>query len=337
VPLLFSGIFSLIHRSELTRASLRWLKYALVLELVLVVAAAAWGIIYERSSSARERRLHPAPGKLVDLGGYRLHLYCTGNGSPTVVLDHGLSASYAAWHSVQPRVEQFTRVCSFDRAGNGWSDRSPRPRVPEIMSTELQALLQSAGEKPPFVLVGHSAGALDIIAFARSYREQVIGLVLVDGSHPNQPLPFPFSDKLSIRWLQWSAPFGLPRWRRWCEDGVKEISPLKRGFSCDARVFQTQYDEWSVLARPAKDSRPLETLGDLPLVVISRDPNLSSGDKIGSDSWAGMQRDLLRLSSRASQIIATGSGHAINIDRPDLVIQVIRDVVEQSRSSPFNS
>src|SRR5262249_26845389 len=161
-----------------------------------------------------------------------------------------------------------------------------------------------------------------------SYREQVIGLVLVDGSHPNQPLPFPFSDKLSIRWLQWSAPFGLPRWRRWCEDGVKEISPLKRGFSCDARVFQTQYDEWSVLARPAKDSRPLETLGDLPLVVISRDPNLSSGDKIGSDSWAGMQRDLLRLSSRASQIIATGSGHAINIDRPDLVIQVIRDVVE---------
>jgi pimeloyl-ACP methyl ester carboxylesterase len=297
-----------------------------------VITAAIWGLAYERSSSARERRLHPPPGKLVDIGGYRLHLYCTGAGAPTVVLDHGLTASYVAWHFVQPGVAQFTRVCSFDRAGNGWSERSPKPRLPEIMAEELNTLLLRGGEKPPFVMVGHSAGALDIIAYARQYPQQVAGLVLVDGSHPGEFEPFTWRDKIAIRWLQWTAPFGVPRWRRWCEDGIGELRELKRGFSCDSRIFKTQYDEWSALAGPNKksDSSKLEPLGNLPLVVISRDPNINSANA-GEQAWARLQQDLLNLSSNASHVIATGSGHAVNTERPDLVIAAVRRVIEQVR------
>jgi pimeloyl-ACP methyl ester carboxylesterase len=336
---LSAAFFSLTHQEQWSRTSLRALRYALVLELLFLITAAIWGLAYEKSSSARERRLHPAPGKLVDVGGYRLHLYCTGAGAPTVVLDHGLSASYVAWHFVQPGVAKFTRVCSFDRAGNGWSERSPEPRLPKIMAEELNTLLLRGGEKPAFVMVGHSAGALDVIAYARQYPNQVAGLVLVDGSHPNEFEPFTWKNKIAIRWLQWTAPFGLPRWRRWCEDGVGELRELKRGFSCDSRIFKTQYDEWSALAeRNSKSHTTLEPLGDFPLVVISRDPNINSANA-GEKAWARLQQDLLNLSSNASHVIATGSGHAVNIERPDLVIEAVRGIVDQVRrtSAPVTS
>jgi len=330
--LVLAALCGLAHRSDLARIFLRGSRYVVLLDLVLAAAVATWGFVYERSSSARDRSLRPAPGKMVDLGGYRLHLYCTGEGGPTVVFDHGLSSSYLAWHSVQPEVAKFTRVCSYDRAGNGWSDRSSKPRTTKIMAEELDMLLANGGEAPPFVMVGHSAGALDVVSYAREYPGKVAGLVLVDGSHPDQKFSFPFSQKLSVRLLQWTAPFGLPRWRKWNEEGIEELGPLKRGFAYDPRIFKTEYDERSALANPERENRKLDPVGDLPVVVISRDPSSNRESRRVEWEWARLQQDLLRLSPNSTQIIATGSGHAVNLERPDIVVHAIHDVVAQVRS-----
>ena len=162
--LLAIGVVStLTHSHELSRATLRLLRNVLLVEVILFLVLATVGAIYEGRSRARDQRLHPAPGKLIDMGGYRLHLYCTGEGSPTVVLDYGLSGSYLDWYFVQPEVARLTRVCSWDRSGYGWSDRSSNSQLPSDIAEQLHTLLENAGEKPPYIMVGHSLGAFDVV------------------------------------------------------------------------------------------------------------------------------------------------------------------------------
>ena len=127
------------------------------------------------------------PGQLVDVGGYKMHINCTGQGTPVVILDSGLGDSYISWSKVQPQIAKFTRVCSYDRAGLGYSDASPRPRISKVIAEELHTLLHNAGiDLPPYILVGHSMGGFDVCMFASLYRSEVAGMVLVDSSHPEQ-------------------------------------------------------------------------------------------------------------------------------------------------------
>ncbi|HWJ49261.1 MAG TPA: alpha/beta hydrolase, partial [Candidatus Udaeobacter sp.] len=128
----------------------------LLLAFLLVLAAA--GFLYENISEARDRRFNPMGGRRVDVGGRKMHIDCTGDGSPTVILDSGLGESYLSWRKVQPQIAKFTRVCSYDRAGLGYSDSSSQPRTSKVIAGELHALLQAAGIPPPYVIVGHSMG-----------------------------------------------------------------------------------------------------------------------------------------------------------------------------------
>ncbi|MGA2856650.1 MAG: alpha/beta hydrolase [Candidatus Sulfotelmatobacter sp.] len=126
--------------------------------LVLLVVLAAAGFLYENISEARDRRFNPMPGRLIDVGGYRMHIDCAGQGSPTVILDSGLGDSYVVWQKVQPQIAKLTQTCSYDRAGIGYSEPSSRPRTSRVMAEELHTLLKTAGITPPYVLVGHSMG-----------------------------------------------------------------------------------------------------------------------------------------------------------------------------------
>src|ERR687896_1704086 len=124
------------------------------------------------------------PGRLVDVSGdTRMHIYCTGEGSPTVVLDAGLNGGTMSWAKVQEQVSNHTRVCSYDRAGLSWSEPGPKPRTFMRIAVELHALLQAAGEQGPYVLVGHSVGAHTIRFFEQEYPTDVAGVVLVDPAH----------------------------------------------------------------------------------------------------------------------------------------------------------
>src|SRR3954465_12438069 len=124
--------------------------------LVAVLILAAAGFIYENISEARDRRFNPMVGKRNDVNGRKMHIHCTGDGSPAVILDSGLGDTYLSWRKVQPEIAIFARVCSYDRAGLGYSDPSSSPRTSSVIATELHALLHATGIAPPYVLVGHS-------------------------------------------------------------------------------------------------------------------------------------------------------------------------------------
>jgi pimeloyl-ACP methyl ester carboxylesterase len=306
---------------------LRVLRYVLAAELIGLLTLCTIGYLYEQRARARDTRLYQPPGRLLDVGGYRLHLNCTGENAPTVVLDYGLEGSYLDWYKVQPEIARFARVCSYDRAGYGWSDTSPRPRVPSVMADELYRLLQAAGEKPPYILAAHSYGSVVGQTFAFRYPNETAGLVLIDGVHLRESPLFPLSHRLWLRFMQWTMPLGLPRWRDWCAGGPPELHAMAEAANCRSRAYATSYREWSQLGESGAEMRGITNLGDIPLVVISRDPVLGH-DRDEAASHAQQQRDALKLSSNSRLIIAEGSGHDVPLARPDVIIDAVRSLVK---------
>ena len=149
-----------------------WLGGVLVVLLILILVGAA----YELNAEAADAKANPAPGKMVDVGGYRLHLNCTGTGSPTVVVESGWGEFSASWGWVQPEVAKTTRICTYDRAGMGWSDVSPNPRTAREFAKDLHTLLANANETGPYLLVGHSLGGYTVLVYAHDYPEEVSGI-----------------------------------------------------------------------------------------------------------------------------------------------------------------
>ena len=330
--LLFAGAFAASGHQESARTIYRDLRYLLLAELACVLIMAFAGAIYQSASTARELRSYHPPGKLVDVGGYRLHLYCSGKGGPTVVLDYGLAGSYLDWFYVQPEVANFTRVCSYDRAGYGWSDASSKPRLPESMAEELHTLLKNGGETSPYILVGHSFGAFNALAFAKLFARETAAVIFVDGSHPDVALPFRTQDKLWLRMMQLTMPFGLPRWRKWCGDGPLDFRGVKTAITCRSQAQKTYYEQWRAFAKCAEQIRALDTLGDVPIAVIARDPNRDNVNRSREERWQSLQRQFMKYSKNATYVVAPGSGHSVPSQRPDIIVDVIRKMVEQMRS-----
>jgi pimeloyl-ACP methyl ester carboxylesterase len=140
------------------------------------------GVVYQFVATKIDEYRYPAPGEMVDVGGYSLHLNCTGEGTPTVVMDSGLGGTVLDWELVQPEVANFARVCTYDRAGMGWSDPGAQPRTSQQIVKELHTLLGNAGVQGPYVLVGHSFGGTNVQVYASQYPDEVAGMVLVDSA-----------------------------------------------------------------------------------------------------------------------------------------------------------
>ena len=160
----------------------RWTTRVLVGLCSLIVVTALTGALYQTVATRKDLAVTPPPGQLVDIGGYRLHLWCTGNGAPAVILDTGLGGSSAGWVFVQPDVARFTRVCSYDRAGMGYSDPGPSPRTARRIASELAKLLDRSGIAGPVVLVGASIAGFNVRVFASDHPER-------RGSRPRGCLP----------------------------------------------------------------------------------------------------------------------------------------------------
>ena len=316
-----------------------WLRLIVRSLLVFTVLLALAGFVYENVSEARDRRFNSMPGQLVDVGGYKMHLDCTGQGSPVVVLDSGLGDSYISWRKVQPEIAKFTRVCSYDRAGLGYSDSSPSPRTSKVIAEELYSLLHDAGVSGPFVLVGHSMGGYDVRLLSSLHRNDVAGMVLVDASHPEQQKRFPPAvNDLDASWireeefLEFATLFGIPRLLGFCGPDVEV-----RAAECNFHTSRTGVWELKAIPESAAQADTTGLLGDMPLAVFSHDPETPQPDlpedlvKPTNDAWQEMQKDLARLSTRGTQRVAKNSGHYIQLDRPDVVITGVRSVVDQVR------
>jgi pimeloyl-ACP methyl ester carboxylesterase len=332
-----------MHNVAATSAPPHWLLRRILLGLLaLVLVLAAAGMIYQNIFEARDLRFNPMPGKRFDVGGYKMHIDCTGEGTPTVILDSGLGDSYISWRKVQPQIAKFTRVCSYDRAGIGYSDSSSQPRTSKVIAAELHALLRAAGVAPPYVLAGHSMGGYDVRLYASLYRNEVAGMVLVDASHPDQESRLPSDFKnMEGSWLreaefmEYTMPFGVPRLFDFCDE-----DPVPRAAECNWHSAAESVAELKAFPESAAQTTAAASLGDMPLTVLSHDPEKPSADlpsdlaKPTNDAWEKMQEELAHLSTRGTQVIAKNSAHYIQIDRPDVVIDAVRNVVEQVRGAP---
>jgi pimeloyl-ACP methyl ester carboxylesterase len=257
-----------------------------------------------------------------------MHISCSGSGGPTVVLEYGHEASYLDWYFIQPEIAKSARVCLYDRAGYGWSDPSLKPRVPSVMAEELHSLLHAAGEQPPYILVAHSFGSFNAVMFAYKYPEEVSAVVLVDGLHTLSLFPVTLSEHLSLRGMQFVIPFGLPRWRGWCGgQATAAIRGEKQAISCRAGLYEAFYRERVAFPASVREIRQIDSLGELPLVVIARDPALGSVTPDEGDDWNLIQKQKLQLSKRAELVIASGSGHNIPQIRPDVIIGAVEKLV----------
>ena len=249
---------------------------------------------------------------LVDVGGYRLAIHCIGEGSPTVVLETGLGAPSEYWAPIQQEVAELTRVCRFDRAGRGKSDPAPTtPRTCADMVADLRALLHNVGIPAPYVLVGNSLGGMNARLYAYQHPEEVAGLVLVDGSHQDQftrsveALPEPGPD---------SPDSHKGFYHFWAGGGWRD--PTNNPENVD-------------FVGSGEQLRAIHSLGDLPVVVLASGAFLREAPTM-HEIWQDLQRELANLSSNSVYSVVESSGHFIQRDRPEVVVDAIRRVLDSS-------
>jgi pimeloyl-ACP methyl ester carboxylesterase len=311
----------------------RWLLYP----VLAVLSATAIGALGNNIASQVEGNAMAMPGRLYDVGGHRLHLNCTGTGTPTVVLESGLGGNSAAWTPIAEAASRTTRVCAYDRAGTGWSDDAARPQDSLAVTADLHRLLSVADEHGPFVLAGHSTGGVYVMTYAARYPEQVAGLVLLDSASPSQ---FTVLRDYASQYPMMKRLYGVsPTLYRL---GVARLVPALSGneipgdagkqagiFTASPRDLRTARDELSTYHRTFAQAQALTTLGSKPLVVVSASDSMAH-----TAGWPAAQQQLVALSRNASHRIAQ-STHQGLLDHTmsfPTAVTAINDVVRAVRT-----
>lgn len=303
---------------------------------------------------------YPPPGRMVDVGGYRLHINCQGSdpryGTPTVAME---AAEFSlSWALVQPEVAKFASVCTYDRAGLGWSERSPKPRTAGNIVKELHSLLERAEVEPPYVLVGHSKGGLFVRLYAHEYPDQVAGMVLVDAAHEEQEARFPKAiarrNQRGRKQMAWvlglmarlnSIGILAPILKRYSGQLLSSIPEVVRELGLAVvlsdKFLKTVAAETIAVEEnyAAVRAAHITTLGEMPLIVLTAPEQFTAleGRVPAQDLEylrnvvSELQVELSALSPNGKQVMVKGSGHHIQVDRPQVVIDAIREVVEAVR------
>ncbi len=267
----------------------------------------------------------------VGLGSHRLHVNCTGIGSPAVVFESGLGGTSLEWTKVQPRVAEFTLACSYDRAGYGWSEPGPVPRHAARLAAELGKLLVYASVPRPYVLVGHSFGGLSVRLFAHDNARAVAGLVLLDSTHERQFKRLPAAGILTptaptgrtfVIANLWEVPERLPG----------HLKPLAQGLALRPKAIRTLYSELRMMRHSARQVDSILDPPDVPVAVLARGQRPGARSKGIDGAWLELQRDLASAMPRGSFRVVANSGHHIHLDRPEPVVAAVRAIVEAVRA-----
>ncbi|HKR75329.1 MAG TPA: alpha/beta hydrolase [Rhodanobacter sp.] len=296
--------------------------------------------------------VYTRPQRLVDMDhGRRMNIYCTGSGSPAVILDAGMGDSTISWALVQPAIAAKTKVCSYDRAGLGFSDGSSRPSTAANIAEDLHALLEAAHVASPYILVGHSAAGMYVRVFADHYFDEVAGMVLVEPSHEDQ----------SVRGWAIGAPGQQAKWDAFLKEYSVCVTDARQGllvkgtlaykkcvgdpdprFSQAINDAQAQYaatgrwqaaaasERQSVFYASADETRATRKhFGDMPIIVLTHSPYPKAKDETQEERnertllWESLHLDIAAMSTRGVNEIVPNSGHYIQYDHPQVVIDAI--------------
>ncbi len=317
---------------------LRWTGRIFLGAVILLMVLILYGLIRESIARREYSAEYPPPGRMVSLGTHDIHLYCVGSGDPTVVLESDLDQlGSLSWSLVQNGVGEFTRVCSYDRAGIMWSEPGPRPRDGEVIASELAAVLDVAGEDGPYVMVGHALGGAYVRIFVGHNPDKVCGMVLVDSAHPDQMARFaamgiereiPASQIRPL--ILFLSHLGMPgRFTGPQYSMPQEVYDAEQAFLPKSSV--AWFDESVEGARTLAQAGQWGSLGDMPLIVLSSARPVSSYIQTAGwdpqDLWLELQQELTLLSEDSEIRMLEGSGHYIQFDEPEVVIEAVREVV----------
>lgn len=287
---------------------------------------------------------HP-PGRLLDVGGIKLHLHCSGpvNDYPTVVIEGGCGQSTEVYSWLQEILSQRVQVCTYDRAGLGWSQKSNQPRNAASMTTELHALLEKAGLKGPYIMVGHSLAGLIMRVFTAKYSQKVAGIVFLDASHPQQyqlldAKPIDRRTRILYKATRAAAFLGLTRFYNpvfRIKHSALQFLPSKAKrqllhLSHQSKIYTASLSEMEQFSESAAQASKTGNLGDLPVVVITGPNTGNIPNKTGKEKfsaiWMELQRDLAKLSSRGKHRVIEGAGHMTLVSDRDYAAQVADEI-----------
>lgn len=332
----------------------RWLKRILLGLLALLLLAMVVGAIYEALGRKNAAANYPPRGQMVDIGGRKMHIDCRGTGSPTVIFESGLGTGGTIdWTLVHDRIAGFTRACAYDRAGIMWSDPKDTPQRAAAVADDLHALLKGAGITDPLVLVGHSIGGPYIRTYTGKYGDQVAGLVMVDASHPDQVARLGKVSNTNahpgqVAWIMHTA--SALSWT-----GVVRFAMANAGqgkLPKEAAAQMAAYASSSVKGATSEldgfdatmaDARAVRSFGSRPLIALTAMAPFKPEELEGlgikavdgarfKQEWKALHAEQTALSARGRQEIVPDAGHYIQIDRPDVVIAAVREVVNEVRS-----
>lgn len=321
-----------------------------------ILALVLFGALYQYIMTKIEERLYNPPGRMVDIGGYNLHINEQGaeHNGPIIVLDMGIGGNNLYWYEVQTEIAKFAHVVSFDRAGLGWSDRSPNPRSSYNIIEETRNLLMAAGLKGPFIFVGHSFGGLNARIYAKKYPKEVAGIILVDSSHEEQNKDLPKSkffmnqilDKTYLHPLiAGLSRIGFIRLYRFLSSDNKNFKPeiyeASKAKESSNKFIDTLLEEWGMFDKNLEYTKRFDySLGNLPLTVITASMDISKEAcdlhghydmercKYAYKIWHELQGDLVKRSTNSKQILARKSAHIIHQYEPELIVEAAREMIK---------
>ncbi|HRQ42437.1 MAG TPA: alpha/beta hydrolase [Chloroflexota bacterium] len=335
------------HPGSATRSrAMVWLGRLGLALIALSLALALSGATYQAIAAAQDANRYPPPGQLVDVGGYQLHLYCLGEGSPTIILDAANMGTVSNWAWIQPELAHSTRVCAYDRAGNGWSDLSPEPQDTWQNGAALHTLLAQAAVPGPYLLVGHSFGGLFVQAFADMYPDEVVGMVLIEGTLPNGQAALGLPDVMPnapdaamIDATPFISRLGILRLLNFPPTDPDLPEPQRQElqtYLASSKWAETTRRQYHLFPTLLAQVRPLYTavsLGQMPLAVV-----LGSEGAGSIEAWRDLFAQQAALSANGAIYRIEGASHNSLVDRQDhaaetrAVIELVLAAVRHDKS-----